>query len=246
MPWRLIIGGIVRFPGKKILIVDDDDALLQMLELAFEVEGAEVVVADNGRKGLQLFHKHQPDIVLLDVLMPEMNGWETCKQIRLEANSPVIMMTTLADDQNIVRGLENGADDYMVKPFSVEVLQARVSAVLRRAALDLADEDLTSYVDEHLKINLHERSVYVAQERLKLSATEFKLLSFFLKHANQILSYQQILLNIWGVEYRENIDYVHVYVSHLRRKLEPDPRNPIYFVTEYGIGYRFINQPAAK
>jgi DNA-binding response OmpR family regulator len=242
----MIIGGIVRFPGKKILIVDDDDALLQMLELAFEVEGAEVVVADNGRKGLQQFHKHQPDIVLLDVLMPEMNGWETCKQIRLEANIPVIMMTTLADDQNIVRGLENGADDYVAKPFSVAVLKARVSAVLRRAALDLADEDLTSYVDEHLKINLHERSVYVAQERLKLSATEFKLLSFFLKHANQMLSYQQILLNIWGVEYRGNIDYVHVYVSHLRRKIEPDPRNPIYFVTEYGIGYRFINQPEAK
>lgn len=229
------------FQNITVLIIDDDQNLADMVELIFLAEGATVYTAANGKEGLKTFYTQRPDVVILDVIMPELNGWETCHQIRLMATTPIIMLTTMVEDQNIVKGLEYGADDFIAKPFSPEVLKARVAAVLRRVKTE--SEQLINphlFQDDYLTINLKERQVSVDGETVKLSATEFTLLSFLVLNANRVLSYQQILLNVWGKEYLDSVDYVHVYMSHLRRKLEQDPSNPRYFQTEYGTGYRFI------
>lgn len=230
--------------NKKILVIDDDPHLCDMISLVFSHEGAKVYSALNGKEGLKLFYAEQPDIVILDVRMPEMDGWETCQQIRLLADTPIIMLTTMADDQNIIKGLTYGADDFLAKPFNSDVLMARVIAVLRRVSTgDGSSSKPRTYKDNRLTIDLNERRVLLDGEPVKLSATEFKLLSFLLTNANRVLSYQQILTNVWGPEYRDNIDYVHVYMSHLRQKLEANPREPVYFQTEHGIGYR-VHFPA--
>jgi DNA-binding response OmpR family regulator len=231
----------MEFHNTKILIIDDDQNLADMVALVFLSEGAKVFKAVNGKEGLKEFFTHRPDVVILDIVMPELNGWETCHQIRLMADTPIIMLTTMAEDQDIVKGLEYGADDFIAKPFSPEVLKARVAAVLRRVKTESAQLIKPHlFHDDYLTINLNERQVIVGGEAVKLSATEFTLLSFLVLNANRVLSYQQILLNVWGKEYLDSIDYVHVYMSHLRRKLEQDPSNPRYFQTEHGIGYRFI------
>lgn len=229
------------FLNIKVLIIDDDQNLADMVGLIFQTNGATVYKAGDGESGLQMFYQHRPNIVVLDVVMPEINGWEVCRQIRLMADTPIIMLTTLVDDQDIVKGLQYGADDFISKPFSPEVLKARAAAVLRRVRVEIESEiDPHIYHDDHLTIDLQQRQVIAGNELIKLSATEFKLLAFLLLNANRVLSYQQILVNVWGHEYRDSIDYVHVYMSHLRRKLEQDSRNPRYFQTEHGIGYRFI------
>ncbi len=228
--------------GKKILVIDDDVSLCQTIKFTFTRVGAEVVTATDGREGLQQFYRHRPDVVLLDVRMPDVDGWETCRQIRMLSNVPIIMLTTLHRDEEIVRGLDLGADDFVSKPFSREVLLARARAVLRRVDQPVADENVTGYNDEYLTVNLERRKVSVGGKTVQLTATEFRLLSFLLQNAGQVLSYQTILDKVWGGEYRDNVDYVHVYLSHLRRKLEADPRNPRYLVNERGIGYRFETQ----
>jgi len=230
--------------GIKILIVDDDLNLGSMVELLFYGEGAIVHRAVDGSEGLKQFYKHQPDIVILDVFMPGMTGWQVCQQIRQLSDTPVIMLTTLKEDQDIVRGLEYGADDYVIKPFSTDVLIARVKALLRRVKV-VPEEKTTSqsqYDDGYLSIDLDRRRVFVQSQPVKMSATELKLLAYFLINAGHILSYQQILNHVWGTEYRDSSDYVHVYVSHLRRKLEKDAGQPCYFLTEHGLGYRFEKQ----
>lgn len=225
----------------KVLIVDDDQNLAEMVELIFLAEGSLVYKAENGKEGLKKFYTHRPDIVILDIVMPELDGWETCRQIRLMASTPIIMLTTLNKDQEIVKGLEYGADDFIAKPFSPEVLKARVAAVLRRVEAEV-EQLVKPYIfqDSYLTINLNDRQIIADGKPIKLSATEFTLLSFLVLNANRVLSYQQILLNVWGKEYQESVDYVHVYMSHLRRKLEKDPSNPRYFQTEHGYGYRFL------
>lgn len=227
------------FEGKKILIIDDDINLCQMIEVTFAIEGAFAFTANDGREGLQAFFAHRPDLVILDINMPEMNGWEVCRQIRLLASTPVILLTTLNNDESIVKGLDYGADDFITKPFSVDVLLARARAVLRRAQLARADSSLQGYHDDYLTIDIPKRLVIANGEQVRLTATEFQLLTYLVSNAGRVLSYTQILDQVWGWEYRDSVDYVHVYVSHLRRKIEKDPKNPIYLLTEYGTGYRF-------
>ena len=177
--------------------------------------------------------------MILDVRMPDINGWETCRQIRLLSNVPIIMLTTLDNDEDVIRGLDYGADDFVTKPFSREVLLARARAVLRRSEQLAEPEDQQSYNDSYLLIDLRKHRVQVDGQAVQLSSTEFRLLAYLLQNAGQVLTYQNILDKVWGWEYQDSIDYVHVYVSHLRRKLEADPRNPRYLLTERGIGYRF-------
>lgn len=225
--------------GKKILIIDDDVNLGQTIKLTFARAGAEVFTAVDGRDGLRQFYEYRPDLVILDVRMPDINGWETCRQIRLLSNAPIIMLTTLDNDEDVIRGLDHGADDFVTKPFSREVLLARARAVLRRTELLSESEDQSIYNDGYLLIDLRKHRVLVNGEAVQLSSTEFRLLAYLFQHAGQVLTYQNILDKVWGWEYQDSIDYVHVYVSHLRRKLEADPRSPKYLVTERGIGYRF-------
>ena len=225
--------------NKTVLIIDDDVNLCQIVKFAFTRAGAQVYTALNGREGLREFYEHRPDLVLLDIRMPDMDGWETCRQIRLLSNIPIIMLTTMNQDGEIVQGLNHGADDFVTKPFSHEVLMARARAVLRRADAPTFGEQSTDYHDSYLAVDLKTRRVFVRGEPVKLTATEFRLLSYLLDNADRILTYEIILNNVWGEEYQQSIDYVHVYLSHLRRKLEEDPRRPRYLMTEHGVGYRF-------
>jgi DNA-binding response OmpR family regulator len=224
---------------KKILVIDDDVNLLQSIKFTFVRAGADVVTAVDGREGLHRFYEARPDLVILDVRMPDIDGWETCRQIRLFSHVPIIMLTTLNKDEEVIRGLDYGADDFVTKPFSREVLLARARALLRRTdgPGDLGDQ--LTYSDDHLYISLEKRRVLVRGEPVQLTATEFRLLAYLLQNAGQVLTHRTILDKVWGWEYQDSVDYVHVYLSHLRRKLEEDPRNPRYLVTERGIGYRF-------
>lgn len=221
------------------MTIDDDININRIIEHTFEESGAQVFSANNGLDGLRLLYKHQPDLVILDVLMPEMDGWQVCQQIRQLTDVPVIMLTALKSDQEIIQGLDVGADDFISKPFNPQVLLARARAVLRRAEQEPEESDLQGYRDHYLSINLEEHKVVVEGHVIKLTATEYRLLSYLVQNAGRIRTFEQILENVWGWEYRDSPDYVHVYVSNLRRKIEPDPKNPVYIETERGIGYRF-------
>lgn len=225
--------------GKKVLIVDDDIMLCRSLTLAFKKAGAQTFVAHDGREGLQSFFENRPDLVILDIMMPDMDGWETCRQIRVLSNTPIIMLTTLQNEKTIIRALDYGADDFISKPFSVGVLQARARAVLRRAEASVDPDETVIYRDDYLEIDVASRKVLVRGEPVKLTSTEFRLLSYLVQNAGRVNTYAQILQNVWGWEYRDSTDYVHVYLSHLRRKLEEDPRQPQYLLNEHGVGYYF-------
>ncbi len=232
--------------GKKILVIDDDINLLQSIKFTFLRAGVTIFTAIDGREGLQRFFAVRPELVILDVRLPDIDGWDICRQIRLLSSVPIIMLTTLSRDEEIIRGLDYGADDFVTKPFSRDVLLARARALLRRAEPQAESESPTGYSDDHLVINLTKRQVTVQQEPVQLTATEFRLLAYLLQNAGQVLPYRTILDKVWGWEYQESIDYVHVYLSHLRRKIEPDPRNPKYLLTERGVGYRFERQDEAN
>ena len=203
--------------------------------------GAKTFVASDGIEGLrQLFHL-QP--VILDIMMPHKSGWETCRQIRELSNVPIIMLTSLNAEEDMVRGLDCGAVDYVTKPFSTQVLLARSRAALRQSESlptqrPFSESEL--YEDGYLKIDLKARRVFVADKAVDLTKTEFSLLAYLFHNQGIVLTFEQILQAVWGLGYEDSIQYVHVYVSRLRQKLEQDPKNPQYLLTEYGVGYRLV------
>ena len=222
-----------------MLVIDDDSNLLRLLAYTFSSIGAVVYTAESGEEGLRQFYAQQPDLIILDVKMPEMDGWEVCARIRQLSDVPIIFLTALARDEDIVRGLDCGAIDYVTKPFRPKVLVARAQAALRRTEIASGRSKLPSYRDDYLTIDLEARRVLVCGEPVKLTATEYQLLAYLVENAGRVLTFQQILENIWGWEYQDSINYVHVYMWHLRNKLEEDPKNPRYLLTEHGVGYRF-------
>ena len=228
--------------NKKILIVDDDTFIRRMVEEAFRREKARIITAANGHEGLQKFFAERPDLIILDVMMPYVDGWEALRQIRTMSNTPVIMLTSLREDASVIRGLEDGAVDYVTKPFSPKVLVARAKAALRQAGMTAPSTRATVYQDDYLLIDLENHRVAVQDAPVKLTKTEFSLLTFLVNHSGMVLTFEKILENVWGWEYQDSIQYVHVYMSRLRQKLEPDPKVPRYFLTEFGIGYRFEKQ----
>jgi len=228
--------------NKKILVIDDEFALREMIKQLFTLEGASVYTASNGREGVQQFFELRPDLVLLDIRMPEMDGWETCKQLRLLASTPIIMLTTMHEEKQIERGLNCGADDFVTKPFSPAILLARTRAVLRRTSFSYNDTQNYTYTDGYLSVNLQERSIFAKGEKISLTGTEFRLFTYLFQNPNRILTFNNILEHVWGWEYEGSIDYVHVYLSHLRRKIEETPKDPQYFINERGIGYKFQTQ----
>lgn len=240
--WARWITNTIDMQNKKILVIDDDVNLAQMIKFTFSRAGAHVYTAVDGREGLHRFYDNRPDLVILDVRMPDIDGWETCRQIRMFSNVPIIMLTTLNKDEEIIHGLDYGADDFVSKPFSRDVLLARARALLRRTETPFDTDGRVAYSDNYLVVNLEKRRVLVRGEPVQLTATEFRLLSYLLQNAGQVLTYGTILDKVWGWEYQDSIDYVHVYLSHLRRKIEEDPRNPKYLLTERGVGYRFEKQ----
>jgi len=228
--------------GKKILIVDDDEALVRLFGQVLTQKGYEVLKASNGQEALRLLFDQRPDLVLLDVVMPKMDGWQTCSRIRDVSNVPIIMLTgkQRAED-DIVHGLDCGADDYLLKPVGNRELVARVRAALRRAEQSSsadAKKDIT-YSDGFLTVDVTERKVIVNGERVKLTPREFRLFALLVENAGRILSHKQVLEKVWGWEYTDDLDYVRIYISHLRQKIEPDSVIPRYIITEPGVGYYF-------
>ena len=227
---------------KKILVIDDDGAFIRLVEQIFTREGYEVLKASNGREGLRLLFAHKPDIVLLDVVMTGMDGWQTCNRIRDVSDIPIILVTgkERAED-DIVRGLDYGADDYLLKPVGNRELAARVRAILRRTELPPSPEarrEIT-YGDDFLTVDIAERKIMVNGKQVRLTPREFRLFALLVENAGRILTHKQVLEKVWGWEYTNDLDYVRIYVSHLRQKIEPDPALPRYIITEPGVGYYF-------
>lgn len=182
-----------------------------------------------------------PDVVILDVMMPDIDGFEVLQLIREISQVPVIMLTAKGEEDDRVRGLELGADDYITKPFSPREMVSRVRAVLRRTDQGSTGGDGVIDVDEHLKIDFGRREVWLDGELVRLRPTEYRLLYHLVQNAGWVLTYDQILAKVWGYEYRDEPHYVRLYVNYLRQKLERDPANPVYILTERGVGYRFID-----
>jgi len=230
--------------AKKILVVDDDPSLVRMISQVLTDKGFEVLQANNGQEALRLLFAQKPDLMLLDVVMPGMDGWQTCSRIRdISPAIPIIMLTgQRKTEDDVVRGLDYGADDYLLKPVGNKELVARVRAALRRAELPSYLDDrerAITYSDGFLTINLTERKVIVGGEKLKLTPIEFRLLAILLENSGRILTHRQLLEKVWGWEYVDDLDYVRIYISHLRRKIEPEPALPKYIITEPGVGYSF-------
>lgn len=231
----------------RILIIEDDREMSRLLQLDLQRNGYEALVAGNGLEGLRLFHDSRPDLVVLDVAMPLMDGMTVCQRIRELSDVPILMMTAHAvTEEEIAQGLDLGADEFMLKPLRKIEFQARVKALLRRAkAVESADDDeVRGYHDDYLSVDLDARRVQVSGAEVRLTPTEFRLLATFIKRRGQVLTFQQILEQVWGFEYTREHHYPRIYVSHLRRKIEPDFKAPTYIQNEYGIGYRFTGQPS--
>jgi two-component system KDP operon response regulator KdpE len=229
--------------GKRILIIDDDPGVRKMMELVFTRAGAEVRTASDGQDGLRQFRAFDPHLIVLDVLMPTLDGWQTCAEIRRLSSVPIIFVTVLQREDEIVRGLDSGAVDYVTKPFKPAVLLARARAALRQAGVLSENQKPAVYDDGHLVVDLVDRRVRAGGQPVQLTATEYRLLAYLLENAGRVVTYEQILEHVWGWDTRGSAEYVHVYVWHLRQKLEPDPRHPSYILTERGVGYRF--EPSA-
>lgn len=230
--------------AKKILVVDDEVAQLRLAERVLASNGYEVLKASSGQEAVRIVYERKPDIVLLDVMMPEIDGWQTCRLIREVSDMPIIMFTGKRNSEDdIVRGLECGADEYLSKPVGNRELLARVKAVLRRAEKPSSKNERKKviFTNDYLTIDVAERKVIVNGERLKLTPREFRLLALLVENAGRILSHQQVLESVWGWEYIDDVDYVRIYVSHLRQKIEPDPSQPRYILTEPGVGYYFCS-----
>ena len=224
---------------KKVLIIDDDADLLHLTGLLFKKAGAQIFTAHDGLEGISKLFVCNPDLIILDVMMPGTNGFDVCHRIRQVSNAPIIMLTALNHEQELVRGLEAGADDFLSKPFSPEILLARARTILRRSAMGNVQNTNFQFNNGHLSIDIERRDVLVEDQRVKLTPVEFRLLVYLARHAGKVLTFNHILTNVWGDEYQGSIDYVHVYVSHLRNKIEENPKNPRYILTVYGVGYIF-------
>jgi len=229
------------FKNKKILVVDDEERMARFIRLNLEHDGFLVIEAYRGMDAIRLLREQLPDMILLDVMMPDIDGFETLKMIREVSSVPVIMLTAKGEEDDRVRGLEMGADDYITKPFSPRELTSRVKAVLRRIDTTGTGAGEVVEVDEHLKMDFGRREIWLDGKLVKLRPTEYRLLYHLVQNAGWVLTYDQILSKVWGYEYRDEPHYVRLYVNYLRQKLEKDPANPKYILTERGIGYRFVD-----
>lgn len=223
----------------KLLLVDDDVTLLKALEIYMTRAGYEVFTAGNGTDGLKQLFSLRPDLVILDVMMPQMDGWEACRRIRELSTVPIIMLTARGQESERVTGLRLGADDYVPKPFSLKELEARVEAILRRTmAHGDSDKPRVLYVTDDLVIDSERWEVRREGERIEMTSTELRLLFLLAENAGRVLSHRQLLEKVWGPEYVDNVDYTKLFIWRLRQKIEPDPAQPRYILTERGIGYR--------
>lgn len=230
-----------QFKNRLILVVDDEERMARFIRLNLEQDGFQVVEAYRGMQAIQALRDSLPDLVILDVMMPDIDGFEVLKMIREISSIPVIMLTAKAEEDDRVQGLELGADDYVTKPFSPRELVSRVRAVLRRnESTGVPSKELIE-IDDRFKIDFGRREIWVDGKLVKLRPTEYRLLYHLVQNAGWVLTYDQILSKVWGYEYRDEPHYVRLYINYLRQKIEKDPADPKYILTERGVGYRFID-----
>ena len=222
-----------------ILIVDDEPRIRDFVRMNLEIEHYLVIEASNGIEALDQLREHLPDLVVLDVMMPEMDGFETLKAIREVSTVPVIMLTVRQDEQDRIRGLDLGADDYIAKPFNPRELLSRIRALLRRSLLPPPARKTEIVVDADLKIDFSRREVIVRGKKVVLRPTEYRLLYHLVNNAGHLLTHETLLSKVWGREYRDEAHYLRLYITYLRQKIEKDPAHPQYILTERGVGYRF-------
>ena len=228
------------FERRRILVVDDEERMVRFIRMNLEHDGFQVMEAFNGKQAIDKL-RDTPDVILLDVMMPDIDGFEVLETIREVSNVPVIMLTAKGEEDDRVRGLELGADDYVTKPFSPRELVSRVRAVLRRTEGASGSMHGLIEVDDRLKIDFDRREIWLEGKLVKLRPTEYRLLFHLVQNAGWVVSHDQLLQKVWGYEYRDEPHYVRLYINYLRQKLEKDPADPKYILTERGVGYRFVD-----
>lgn len=231
---------------RTILIVDDEPRMVDLIRLTLEREGFRVAEASNGYEALEKLRDELPSLILLDVMMPDMDGFETLKEIRAASNVPVIMLTAKGNEGDRVLGLELGADDYVAKPFSHRELVSRIRAVLRRTEAPAPPKLERVVIDEDFSVDFDRREVVVRGERVKLRPTEYKLLYHLVSNAGRLMTHESLLTKVWGREYRDDAQLLRLYITYLRQKIEPNPSDPKYILNERGLGYRFAAPSLAK
>lgn len=231
----------IKSQNLKVLVVDDEERMARFIRLNLEHDGFQVIEAYRGQEGLDKLRTALPDLILLDIMLPDIDGFEILKMIREISNIPVIMLTAKGEEDDRVKGLDLGADDYITKPFSPRELVSRVKAVLRRMETMGAGSEEIIQINDRLRIDFSRREVLIEGNQVKLRPTEYRLLFHLVQNAGRILTYDQILARVWGYEYRDEPHYVRLYINYLRQKLEKDPANPQFILTERGVGYRFVD-----
>lgn len=226
--------------GKKVLVVDDEKLIVKGIRFSLEQDGMEVDTAYDGEEALEAAKKTEYDVVLLDVMLPKLTGFEVCQQIREFSSMPIIMLTAKGDDMDKILGLEYGADDYITKPFNILEVKARIKAIMRRSAKKNINADSAKIiVHDGLKIDCESRRVYVNNKEVNLTAKEFDLLELLIFNPNKVYSRENLLNTVWGYDYPGDVRTVDVHIRRLREKIEDNPSDPKYIHTKWGVGYFF-------
>ena len=227
--------------SEKILVIDDQEDTVQLIGMLLERKGFDVIKAYRAEEGLRNAYRYQPDLVLLDIMMPDMDGWEVCKRLREMSDVPIIFLTARGDVKDVVKGLEIGADDYIAKPYENDELIARIRAHLRRSPRPNMSEELI-FDEGQFRINFMNREVWVRNELQHLTPKEFNLLAVLVRNAGRVVSRTELVTQAWGEEYSDAIDSLKLYIHYLRHKVEKNPQHPDYILTSRGVGYRFVNR----
>lgn len=225
--------------SKTILIVDDEPRMINFIRMNLGVEGFHTITASDGYQAVDQVVRELPDLVILDIMMPGMDGFETLQRIREVSTVPVIFLSAKGEEIDRVHGLDLGADDYMNKPFGHRELISRIKAILRRTETKDSVSELEIVVDDDLRIDFDQRKVIVRGKEVRLRPTEYRLLYQLVTNAGRLLTHETLLSRVWGPDYRDEDHYVRLYITYLRQKIEEDPKNPKYILSERGLGYRF-------
>lgn len=225
--------------SQTVLFVDDDPGLRTLVKLGLEREGFGVITAEDGQEGIRKAYQHRPDAIILDVMMEEMDGWTTCQRLRQVTDTPIIMLTARTDENDVVKGLSLGADDYLTKPCSFAELKARITAILRRSGTQPPEQKPGVFDDGNLVVDVRRGVVKRQGQEVSLSPTESRLLMYLVSQRGRIVPHRELLVQVWGAEYAKELSYLAVYIRYLRKKLEDDPSDPVYIRTRWKVGYYF-------
>lgn len=226
--------------AKKVLVVDDEKLIVKGIRFSLEQDGMEVTCAYDGEEALRLAQENKFDMILLDIMLPKMDGFEVCQAIREFSNMPIVMLTAKGDDMDKILGLEYGADDYITKPFNILEVKARIKAIMRRTAASETKEENSKVIESgDLKLDCESRRLFVQGREINLTAKEFDLLELLVMNPNKVYSRENLLNLVWGYEYPGDVRTVDVHVRRLREKIEPNPSEPKYVHTKWGVGYYY-------